>query len=246
MEVTLQSFSNNDVLNKYKELYIIYDSVMETDNKNLLLVLYGSKIALITSDGKQVIASIDTRFGERLFITKTFIQIWDKSPTIIKIYRLEKSPDGLYEKQLISTQVNKTKSKVNWEIQVGKTKMNSDRPLVLSREFKSALMLSYLGDNTCIVCTKNGVIHTGEVYLNVLESVSNNELLGVRHLYVENTSLSGSPIRSIDIMNHLGIIKRRVTSWSKEDEQRYGVTLAILYSRGYNLPLKGSKLKWRI
>lgn len=222
---------NYGISNNYQHLRIIYDDVTETTNRGVLAVRIADKIGLITKAGTVIFKCIYDK--DTIYIDRDIIEIIDDVNNTYKLYKITVSRDYKTFKIAKIFNAADNKNTAGYVAKLPNMVANKSDTKYLYIGSKYVPMLYNVTKQSvivymdgCVVIGKNGKYYNGKTYLNVVDVSFRNELLGINFITVGTYCAR----RVIDILNERGELRRR-TTWTKEDEAIYGVTVNSLYSR---------------
>lgn len=216
----------------YDQLYLVYDDIKQTTNRNILEVSSAGKIGYVTRAGKVILECLYK--PDQLKIDKDIVEFTSKDKNKYQIYRVTVSRDNLSYKARRIFEIKIIDGAYRTVVKSGLSNDKESKIYIKSvvmpslvNVTKSAVCL-YL-DNLSggvIIVGKNKKIYNSKKYLNVVDVDFRNELLGINYITVEKSG----PIRRIDILDRYGKLIRE-TTWTASDKATYKVGITDLYSR---------------
>lgn len=218
---------NGELSQVQSQLAMVYDGVATTSNKKLLAICTDGKVGIITAGGTLVLPCIFNI--EDIKVWGDILEYYSCGGYVIERITIGKDLKTYRNRKLISARKD---NKGDWDTcfcyRSFPSRMMKSRPKIMGTT-KDAIILSIDGSgSSLIITTKNAVVHNDTKYLKIVEVKFKNELLGIHFITIDNNMIH----RAIDILDHVGRLKRRVDNWGREEVGEYGVGLATLYSRG--------------
>lgn len=202
-------------ISKYNPIFeITHEEIIATANKNIIAYrdnLSNNLFGLISSNGNIIIPEV---------IELETIQFWGKQKNVISFLEINggKAINSVYRIQTVQGKV-KLKPIYKSELDTVHRVFKNCIAIYSNNKWESGLRLIDLDGKTL----------NDTFYLNIIEVVGQDELIGVNYLYVEKSNQISS--KSVDILDSYGRIKESKVKWGKDKEEKYLVSIARLYSR---------------
>lgn len=228
-------FINRTVKDEYKSLSIIYDDICETDNKNILAIKDKNKVGLITVRGTVILPCIFDEY--RLAVSGNIIVAYTNDE--YNVYRISISRDKSQFKCVnIMCIVTENNRGVTNTVLITKRHGKQTSRIIEDSLSVVATTKNLIGyrkgfDTSIKLINKNGILVNNKGYLNIIEVVDRNEILGVNFAVpVQGKNERWSITKSIDILDENGRIKSENINWGQKEKDIYKIDISTLYSRG--------------